>query len=197
MTTNNLTYRGFEWSVVLIGAVIALAISIVFSQFGAAIGLASDTPFTGEASLASWQVIATGLFVLWVQLMASFAGGYVAGYLRTPAVDFTAHENELHDGIYGLGVWATSTVLVFIAAALTAAVSTALALGAEATDGLADNGIVDALTNAEQNTALIFAFVAGSTALLSGAAAWYAATLGGDHRVNKIDHSRYTSFKKR
>jgi preprotein translocase subunit SecG len=185
------THRsGFEWGAVIAGSIIACAISIVLLTFGSAIGLADDAPLRGEANLAAWSVIATGIWLLWVQLLASFAGGYTAGYLRTPTPSYSAHENELHNGLYGFATWATSTVLVFIGMALAAAVTALVMVQPEA-----DTGMTNTMTDTEQNTAIIFAFVTGATALLSAVAAWWAATMGGEHRALGTDFSHYISFK--
>lgn len=191
MTTINPPLYGFQWGAVFAGTVIALAISVVLIQFGSAVGLSDDSPLRGEGSAASWGVIATGIWILWTQLLASLAGGYSAGYLRAPTPELEPHQNEMKDGLYGLSVWATGTVLVAIGAALAVAFANYVALAGgtyEDSSTMSDN---------EQNAAIIFAFALGATSLLSAAAAWWAATVGGEHRLNAVDHSRYLSFKKR
>lgn len=182
---------GFEWSVVFAGTVIACAISIVMMSFGSVIGLSADAPLRGEANLAAWSVIISGIWILWVQLLASLAGGYTAGYLRRPSASFTAHENELHDGLYGFTVWATSTVLVFVGVSVAVMMAGFLVAQPEVDPEIANT----VMTDTEQNTAIIFAFVTGATALLSGVAAWWAATMGGEHRALGTDFSHYVSFK--
>lgn len=194
MSTINTVYHPhhrFEWGPVLVGTVLACAISIVFMQFGAAIGLADDAPLRGEGSIASWGIIAVGIWLLWVQLMASLAGGYAAGYSRSITPEATAHDNEMRDGLYGISVWATSTVLVFIAFSIAAIITSYIdaQAGGEITDGT--------VTDIEQNTAVIFAFILGSTSLLSGVTAWWAATMGGEHRLTGKDFSSRLSFKKK
>lgn len=184
------TTNRFEWSPIFAGAVIAIAISIVLMQFGAVIGLSSDTPLTLEGSLASWEIVATGIWILWVQILSSFAGGYAAGYLRSPTLDYKPHVNELHDGLYGLSVWATSTVAIFIGVAIAAGVAGMIAAEADVPN------TVDILTDTEQNTAIIFAFATGAISLASAVAAWWAATMGGDHRFNNVDFSKHLTFKK-
>jgi len=177
-------------SVILTGSLIAIAISIVFSQFGAAIGLADDAPL-GSEDFTSWGVIAVGIWMLWVQLLASLAGGYAAGYLRIPSADVSFHENEMRNGLYGLSVWATSTTLVFIGTAITAAFATYVSVQT----GDYDPG--QSMTDNEQNASVIFAFVLGAVSLLSAVAAWWAATMGGEHRQSNADFSTYLSFKKK
>lgn len=114
------TNPGFEWGVIFAGAAVACAISIVLMQFGSVIGLSADGPLTQLEDMATWAVIATGIWILWVQLLASLAGGYSAGYLRRPTPAYKPHENELHDGFYGFAVWAISTIAVFTAISIAA-----------------------------------------------------------------------------
>lgn len=187
---STLTFNRFEWGVVFAGSVVATALTIVLMQFGSVISLSADTPLTNEGSLAAWQVIATGIWILWVQLLASLAGGYSAGYLRSPTPDYKPHVNELHDGIYGLAVWATSTIAIFLGAAAAAAVGVLAVAETDVTE------TINALTDAEQNTAIIFAFATGATSLLSAVAAWWASTMGGEHRSKNTDFSQSLSFKK-
>jgi hypothetical protein len=188
--TSPLSATKFEWSVILAGTFVACAISIVLIQFGAAIGLSSDTPYGNAEDWTHWSVIATGIWILWAQLLASLAGGYLAGYARTPTPEYTPHENELKNGLYGLSVWAVSTVFVFIAVALAGAGATYVALE---TGTYNDSTFV---TDAEQNTGIIFAFVTGSVSLLSAAAAWWAATMAGEHRASAVDFGTGFSFRK-
>ncbi len=190
MNTNTiaLTPR-FEWGAIIAGAALALAITIVLLQFGAAIGLSSSAPLRGEANLASWGIIATGIWLLWVQLLSALAGGYLAGRMRTPQVGAIPHDVELRDGIIGLCTWAVSTVAVFIGASMAAGFASYIA----AATGTYDTN--QTLTDAEQNSAIIFAFAAGATSLLSAVAAWWAGTMGGDHRDQNTDFSTSLSFK--
>ncbi len=180
----------FQLGAIFSGAALSLAVSIVLLQFGAAIGLTADAPLRGEANIAAWGMIAAGLWLLWVQLLASLAGGYLAGRLRVVSAASDPHDNEMRDGMAGLLTWAIASVLAFIAIAIAAAFSTYVAI---ATDSYNANATV---SDAEQNKALIFAFVAGSTSLLSAAAAWWAGTMGGDHRDQGTDFSKELSFRR-
>lgn len=180
-----------EWSAVIAGAVLASAISIVLLQFGSAIGLAATSPFDPMRQLTAGGVIAVGLWTLWIQVTASFAGGYLAGRLRAPVSVTADHEREVRDGMHGLLVWATGTVAVVIA------VSAASAL--HAVVETQTNGQVDLtpdVVTIRRNTAIIMAFVAASVSLVSAVASWWAATMGGEHRDRNADHSRYISFRR-
>lgn len=182
--------RRFEWSVIFPGMFLSLAITIVLVQFGSIIGLSATSPLRGEGTMAMWGVVATGIWLLWVQLLSSLAGGYLSGSLRTSNASLTAHDNEMRDGMTGLLVWSVSTVAVFIAVSIAAAFATYLSLH---TNSYVPDGD---LTRLEKNTAIIFAFAAGATSIISAAAAWWAAVKGGDHRDQNTDFSRYFSFRK-
>ncbi|WP_373089797.1 hypothetical protein [Sneathiella sp.] len=183
--------HGFEWSAVIAGTTIALAISIVLLQFGSALGLSASAPLRGEGSIASWGVIAAGIWLLWVQLLASLAGGYTAGYMRSPTIELQDHENDIRDGLHGLVVWSISTVMVFIAVAIFAFAASYIAIQTDTYENPAN------LTNLQHNSTVIFTFISGATALLSAVAAWWAGTMGGDHKRKVVDLSGHLSFRKK
>lgn len=180
----------FQLGAIFSGAALSLAVSVVLLQFGAAIGLTATAPLRGEGTIAAWGLIAAGLWLLWVQLLASLAGGYLAGRLRVVSAGSKPHDNEVRDGIAGLLTWAIASVLAFIAITIATAFSTYVAI---ATDSY---NASETLSNADQNKALVFAFIAGSTSLLSAAAAWWAGTMGGDHRDQGTDFSKELSFRR-
>lgn len=180
-----------EWGTILAGAIVACAVSAVLIQFGAAVGLTQITPeLSTDQNITPMKVLGIGIWLLWVQLLASLAGGYLAGRMRMP-IDggATPHESDMRDGVHGLLVWATSTILVLIA------VSAAASLAA-----LVDNPVEDAqrvadVPQMQENATIIFAFFAAATSLVSAVVAWAAATKGGDHRDSGADHTRYFTFR--
>jgi hypothetical protein len=118
-----------DWSAVVAGAVLAVAISFVLITFGAAIGLSATSPWPNSGLSA--KVIAS-LAVFWVmalQIGAFLAGGYVAGRMRARSSEARSDEAEFRDGLHGGLVWALGIV---IGAALALAAGNALArTGAE------------------------------------------------------------------
>lgn len=188
------TYRSsgsyIEWSTIIAGAVVACAISTVLLQFGAAVGLTQIThELSTDANITPLKVLGIGIWLLWVQLLSSMAGGYLAGRMRMPIGGATLHESDMRDGIHGLLVWATATLAVVTFASIGASIA-----------ALADNPVADVIKDADVRTmnehvTIIFAFIAGSTSLASGVVAWAAATKGGDHRDNNADHSAYFGFR--
>lgn len=182
----------FQWCAVFAGSIVALAVTLVLTQFGSVIGLSSDGKLFDDINLVQWAVIATGIWILWVQLIAAVLGGYISGRTRSRIAEFTPHENELRDGLYGLVTWALSTFVIFIIVSV--GVGFGLVLDALNNDSNTTQAIVT-LTEKEQNAAIISAFVLGSTSLVSAVASWWAATLGGDHRDKGTDYSKNIAFK--
>lgn len=188
MSTNT-NQSQFDWNVVFAGAVVAVAITLILSQFGSIIGLSSDGVLAGRVKLAHWAVIATGIWLIWTQLIASILGGYIAGRMRVVAAEDTVYESELKDGFYGLATWAISTLIIFTVIALGAAFGVLI----ENLNGSVDVSAV--LSDKEKKTVIIYAFIIGASSLISSVASWWAATVGGDHRDKKIDFTKVISFK--
>ncbi len=200
-----------DWAAVLGGAVLATAISFVLFTFGAALGLSLTSPFSGEGISIVAFAVAAGIWVLWVQVLSFMAGGYVAGRMRRRAHDCSEHEVDVRDGVHGLLVWATGALAGAVLAAATlgggadiaartAPVDTAAAISetlTEATGALAagegdapiGTAVAAELTAAEEARAdaarragIIAAFVAAASLIVSAAAAFFTAGVGGRHR---------------
>ena len=176
---------------VLGGTLLALALSIVFAHFGGALGLAINPDTVWEQDTALGHLFAVVLWFLWIQIVASLAGGYFAGRMRQPVAGAPKHEREVRDGAHGLLVWAAGTVLVTIAlsiaSALAAFVSVEPTIVEEATRE-------PALLAIDQNAAIITAFAISSISLVSGVASWWAAAKGGEHRDQSLDYSKVGLF---
>lgn len=177
-------YRYLDVGAVLAGAVVALAISTVLFQFGGTVGLAIDAPLRGEGRDAAMGLIASGIWLLWVPLISAMAGGYVAGAMRGRSPTASEREVEMRDGIHGLCVWAVATLGAAAGAAVIAAIA---ALGTDAAGATATNVSEELLEKA----AIVFGFVTAAASALSAGVAWWAATLGGNHRDNDIDVYMY------
>ncbi|MEZ0261300.1 MAG: hypothetical protein ACAH80_09835 [Alphaproteobacteria bacterium] len=177
-----------EWSTIIGGAMLATALTLVLVQFGAAAGIADldalrrDVPTPGK-------LVAAGVYVLLVQVLASVCGGYVAGRMRAPISGSPVHEREIRDGMHGLLVWATGTVMVAVA------VFASAAFLAHAT-GDANAETAKEVLKQRHTVSVILAFSAAATALVAAVGSWVAATIGGDHRDNTVDHSHRVSFRK-
>lgn len=183
-----------SWGSILAGAVVTCAISAVLLHFGAAIGLTATREFAPDEAVRTGVVVTIGIWIMWVQVLSSLAGGYLAGRMRTAVTGTNNHEREVRDGIHGLVVWAVATVAVAVGAAILSAL-TALA-PADATEAKSAAQIAADIVNTQKNAAVIFAFLTASGSLVAGVASWWAATKGGDHRDNQVDLGRHLSFQK-
>ena len=164
------------------------------------------SPYEGEGVSVAAFATAAGLWIVWVQVLSFAAGGYLAGRMRRRSYDSTEHEVDVRDGVHGLLVWATGALLgAFLASASFASaplatdnggMSSIAATITESAENIADGGEVtvgdavgEELTNAEEVRAdaarkwgIIAAFVAAASLLVSAAAAFFTAGLGGRHR---------------
>lgn len=182
-----------DWCAIMAGTVLAIAISLVLLHFGAAIGFADYLNMAAE-DITVVKVFTIGIWMLWIQMLASIIGGYTAGRLRT-AVSSSPHEREVRDGLHGVLVWASGTVLVAVGAAAVASVS-AIGAGLTGNAGEAEATLTEAAARISDNAAIIFAFGAATSSLVAAVVSWWAATVGGEHRDNNTDLSTYLSFRR-
>jgi hypothetical protein len=176
-----------EWSAILAGAALAIAISIVLLQFGSAVGIASMDTLSTDMDLSPERVAAGGIYVLLIQVVASVLGAYLTGWLRAPVAGASSYEREIRDGMHGVLAWATGTIVTAIAAGIVSTIT-----------ALADNeGGRQSLTDTEHNVAILLAFFAAATSVASAVASWFAATKGGEHRDDAIEHKQRLSFRHR
>jgi hypothetical protein len=112
----------FQWSPILVGALIATALSSIMVAFGATIGLgvSSAAPTWRDASVALW--VLSGLFLILQSLISFGCGGYMAGRTSTAAQGLEHEQVERFDGFQGIAAWALAVV---VAAFLTAMVAMA------------------------------------------------------------------------
>ncbi|MDX2159347.1 MAG: hypothetical protein SFW09_22810 [Hyphomicrobiaceae bacterium] len=100
-----------DWSAILGGTAVAVAMGLVLSMFGAAVGLSLVSPWSYEGISASTAGIAAAIWFALVQIYASGLGGYLAGRMRPRAGDAVVHEVRFRDGINGLVVWALAVAV--------------------------------------------------------------------------------------
>jgi len=139
--------RSVQWGAVILGALSAIAISLVLLTFGAGIGLSavSAQPYAGASAKA--LAVISALYAAVVAVGSFAAGGYIAGRMRLPPTPEEVAEAHFRDGAHGFAVWALAmTLLGLLAAAgigntlktvvqVTAGVSGAAAAGAASNPG--------------------------------------------------------------
>ena len=104
-------FRYLEWGPVILGALAAVAISVVLLTFGAALGLTvvSPQPYAGLSAKAI--AILTAVYIAIVHVASFSAGGYLAGRTRSPWVEGNPVEQHFRDGSHGFAVWAIGIVV--------------------------------------------------------------------------------------
>lgn len=110
--------RYASWTPIVLGALLATALSWILLAFGATIGLGvtSAAPTWRDASAA--LALLSGLYLI-IQAVISFGvGGYIAGRTRAASVASDVREIEHWDGLHGLAAWAIAVVLGTLLAAL-------------------------------------------------------------------------------
>jgi|GEM_PF-1220695 len=188
LVTGGVSY--IEWGSIIAGTVIACAVSLLLLQFGQTIGLSIPARF--DESYTARKVLVIGIWLLWVQLMASMSGGYLAGRMRSPWGNANASESEIRDGIHGLLVCATSTLVAAVTAAIAAILSAvALHYGVDmAQEAQAKAEAIPAALSHKYS--VIFGFSATAGTIVSAVAAYWMGTVGGDHRDGERDLSRFS-----
>jgi hypothetical protein len=137
-----------DWPAIFAGTVLASAIAFVLLTFGSAVGLSLTSAREDEGMSLFWLSIVAVLWLLWVQVSAYLAGGYLAGRLRRRKLDATEHESDIRDGSHGLIVWGLGVLLSGLLAfsGITAAVSAATS----AAGNVAAESATDPAATAEQ-----------------------------------------------
>src|SRR5437762_6452074 len=93
-----------SWGAIFAGAIIALATQLVLTLIGAAVGLATLNPATGENPTGTTLGIGAAVWLVISSLVSLFVGGYVAGRLG----------GTFNGWLHGLATWATMTMLTIL-----------------------------------------------------------------------------------
>jgi hypothetical protein len=95
-----------SWGAVVAGVVVALVVQLILNLFGVGVGAATLNPAASDnPSAANFSIVAA---IWWTVagIIASFAGGYVAGRLA-------GAPNESTAGWHGLTAWALTSLVIF------------------------------------------------------------------------------------
>src|ERR1700743_886075 len=125
------SYDGWtlDWTSIVVGALVAAAVSAILVTFGSAVGLgvSSSSPTWRDASIA--LLLLSGILLILQSLVSFGCGGYLAARVRSPYSTSVAEETERRDGFHGLASWALAVLIGGVAVAfisLAASRSTAL-----------------------------------------------------------------------
>ncbi len=103
---------GLSWSAVFGGAAVAAAVTIMLVALGSGLGFASVSPVSaGNPSVATFTALAAVWLVV-VQWISSFFGGYLAGRLRPGLGGVHGDEVMFRDTASGFVAWAVATLFI-------------------------------------------------------------------------------------
>jgi hypothetical protein len=108
----------FSWSAAIAGAFAATAVTLIIVALGSGIGLSFASPYASGPSTTTLSIIAA-VWLVMAQTMGFATGGYLAGRLRSPALDGVAGETTFRDAAQGFMVWAIGVVAMAALAGLT------------------------------------------------------------------------------
>ena len=97
-------FARISWGAIFAGAVVALATQLVLTLIGAAVGLATLNPSTGQNPTGTTFGIGAAIWLVISSLVSLFVGGYVAGRLG----------GTFNGWLHGLATWATVTTLTIL-----------------------------------------------------------------------------------
>ena len=94
-----------SWGAIFAGVVVALVAQVLLTMLGVEIGIATLDPTTGDNPAASTFSIVAGIWYVISEILAAFAGGYVAARMSGKA-------DATNGALHGLTTWAFTTLLV-------------------------------------------------------------------------------------
>ena len=103
---------GIAWGACFGGAVVATAITVLLVALGSGFGLASVSPVSGGNPSATSFTVFAAIWLLIVQWVSSFFGGYLAGRLRAGWSGVHTHEVMFRDTACGFVAWAVASLFV-------------------------------------------------------------------------------------
>lgn len=102
---NTVTDRPYvDWAAIFGGAAVAIAIGILATGFGAALGLTAISAHSGEGS-GLLAIIMPTVWIMLSMISAYAAGGYITGRMRRHVDSALRDEVTVRDGMNGLIVW--------------------------------------------------------------------------------------------
>lgn len=104
------------WAAVTGGAAVATAVTVMLIALGSGIGLSSASPTdTGTNPSAATFTVLAAVWLIIVQWISSFFGGYLAGRLRPSlAVGTRRDEVFFRDTAIGFITWAVSSLIIVV-----------------------------------------------------------------------------------
>ena len=103
---------GLSWGAIFGGAAVATAVTIMLLALGSGLGLASVSPISGGNPSAVTFTALAAVWLIIVQWVSSFFGGYLAGRLRPGWAGVHRDEVMFRDTASGFVAWAVASIFV-------------------------------------------------------------------------------------
>jgi hypothetical protein len=161
-----------SWPAIFAGAVVAMAITLIFVALGAGFGAGSFAAWPNLGHGLTTFTAMAGVWLVITQWVSSGIGGYVTGRLRTRWHGVHTHEVFFRDTANGLIAWALATIVVAGLGVVVAAMTTPdVAASAQAAAAASSDAARKAAAGFSVFTAismLVGAFIACVAAALGG-----------------------------
>lgn len=130
---NEANWSGVSWAAVIGGGFVTAALSLILLALGAGLGLSSVSPWSNIGVSSSTIGSAAILWLIFMQIISSSMGGYLAGRLRTKWANIHTDEVYFRDTAHGFLAWAVA--LVITAAFLVSATAAMVGAATSSADG--------------------------------------------------------------
>lgn len=126
-----------SWGAIFAGAAAAAALSLILLLLGTGMGLSSVSPWSQSGVSATTFGVSTIIWIMFTQVAASAAGGYIAGRLRSRWIGIHRDEAYFRDTAHGFLAWAVSTLATaaLLASATTSVINAGVQAGASVVGG--------------------------------------------------------------
>lgn len=102
-----------SWGAIFAGGAAAAAVAVLLTILGAGLGLAVASPWAGHGASPMGFTVMAAIWLIIVQWVASFFGGFLAGRLRTKWVGVHSDEVAFRDTAHGFLAWSIALLLTF------------------------------------------------------------------------------------
>jgi hypothetical protein len=111
-TTRMAGASAVSWGAIIAGTAVAVATSLLLFTLAAGLDLGSISSWPHRGISRGSLTVMTAVALLITQWIASSAGGYIAGRLRTRWVGTHTHEVFFRDTAHGFITWCMATIIV-------------------------------------------------------------------------------------
>lgn len=133
-----------SWGAILGGAAAAAALSLILLTLGTGLGMSAMSPWSHDGASSTTIGLGAILWLTLTSIIASGAGGYIAGRLRARWVGTHGDEVYFRDTVHGFLAWSVATLVT--AAVLTSAIGSVLSAGARVGGAVASTAATAATT---------------------------------------------------